>query len=148
MAQMLGMDNLTPLRPSVSDPTLGLGRVGTWGPGTLGDLVDRCKAEFGEPPITFVGDPGQQFARIAICTGSGASLIPDAVSADVDAYVTGDLKYHDADIAGGMPLVCVPHGVVESATLAAWAPALAAAVPSTVTVTLASRGTDPWTTAD
>ena len=33
--------------------------------------------------------------RVALCGGSGASLIRRAVEAGADAYVTGDIKYHD-----------------------------------------------------
>ncbi|WP_251620045.1 Nif3-like dinuclear metal center hexameric protein [Odoribacter lunatus] len=33
--------------------------------------------------------------RIAVCGGSGAFLIKDAISAKADLYITGDIKYHD-----------------------------------------------------
>jgi putative NIF3 family GTP cyclohydrolase 1 type 2 len=32
--------------------------------------------------------------KVAVCGGSGSFLIRDAISAGADAFVTGDLKYH------------------------------------------------------
>ncbi|MBR1549945.1 MAG: Nif3-like dinuclear metal center hexameric protein [Bacteroidales bacterium] len=32
---------------------------------------------------------------VALCGGSGAFLIPDAIAAHADIYITADLKYHD-----------------------------------------------------
>ena len=33
--------------------------------------------------------------KVAVCGGSGGSLIRQAMAAHADAYVTGDIKYHD-----------------------------------------------------
>ena len=33
--------------------------------------------------------------RVALCTGAGASLIPDALRAGAELYITADLKYND-----------------------------------------------------
>ena len=33
--------------------------------------------------------------RVALCGGSGASFVKDAVKAGADIFVTGDVKYHD-----------------------------------------------------
>jgi len=38
---------------------------------------------------------GKSFSRIAVCGGSGSFLIQEAIAAGADAFVTGDLKYHD-----------------------------------------------------
>ena len=40
------------------------------------------------------GLTGKMVKKIALCGGSGASLLNNAVSARADAYVTGDIKYH------------------------------------------------------
>ena len=36
----------------------------------------------------------QPVSRVAVCGGSGAFLLPDAMKAGVQAFVTGDVKYH------------------------------------------------------
>ncbi|MBP3730127.1 MAG: Nif3-like dinuclear metal center hexameric protein [Mailhella sp.] len=35
-------------------------------------------------------------SRVAVCTGSGASLTDEAAAAGAELYITGDVKYHDA----------------------------------------------------
>ena len=34
-------------------------------------------------------------SKVAICGGSGAFLLPDAIAAGADAFVTGEMHYHD-----------------------------------------------------
>ena len=43
--------------------------------------------------------------RIALCGGSGSFLIPKALSLGVDAYLTGDIKYHDFFLASSSLLL-------------------------------------------
>ena len=51
--------------------------------------------------------------RVALCGGSGASLIREAMRAGADLYVTGDIKYHD--FAGyGQQMVIADIGHYES----------------------------------
>ena len=145
MAGLLGMGAATPLRPSAHDPALGLGRVGQ-APArmTLEKLVNRAGEAF-DAPRQYVGDPSAKIRTIACCTGSGASMIPEALAAGVDAYVTSDLKYHDADRAPGMALVSLPHARVERVAMKAWAKTLERTLaPDGVEVRFAVSDTDPW----
>ena len=90
-------------------------------------------------PVVWTGDPEAEIARIACCTGSGASFIEAAQAHGADAYVTSDLKYHDADRAPGLGLIGVPHGQIEALMLERWCPELAAALaPDGVAVTVAA----------
>jgi putative NIF3 family GTP cyclohydrolase 1 type 2 len=34
--------------------------------------------------------------RVAVCTGSGASLVRDFLKSTADVFISGDLRYHDA----------------------------------------------------
>ena len=38
---------------------------------------------------------GKKIKKVAICGGSGSFLIQDAIKADADIFITGDVKYHD-----------------------------------------------------
>ncbi|HTX88961.1 MAG TPA: Nif3-like dinuclear metal center hexameric protein [Bacteroidales bacterium] len=38
---------------------------------------------------------GRMVSHVALCTGSGAFLIPDAIRQGAEAFLTADLKYHD-----------------------------------------------------
>lgn len=147
MAREIGMRDLAPLVPCPDDPVVGLGRVGTVDTTTLGDLSARAVAAFSprRANLATAGNPTMPVARVAVCTGSGGSLIDAARAAGADAYVTGDLKYHDFDAAEGMGLVNLPHAAVEAHALHQWTPRLVDALaPSGVPVTFTSVDTDPW----
>jgi dinuclear metal center YbgI/SA1388 family protein len=148
MAEMLGVSGAAPLVPSATDPALGLGRVGAVPATTLGALVDRVRAGFGGPAVFYAGDPFARVERVACCTGSGGSLIDAARSAEADAYVTSDLRYHDADRAEGLPLVALPHARAERVAMKRWTKALEQALaPDGVEVRFAEADTDPWQSA-
>ena len=38
---------------------------------------------------------GNKIRKVAVCGGSGSFLIQDAISANADIFLTGDVKYHD-----------------------------------------------------
>ncbi len=60
---------------------------------------------------------GRLIARVALCGGAGAFLIGAALGARADAFVTGDLKYHEYFDADGRLLLCdVGHYESEVAT--------------------------------
>lgn len=145
MAGLLGMSATAPLRPSTGDPSVGLGRVGQAPPRmTLEKLVTKAGQAF-DAPRSYVGDPSAKVRTIACCTGSGASLLPDAMAAGADVYVTSDLKYHDADRAPGLALISLPHARVERVAMKAWAKTLERALaPDDVEVRFAVTDTDPW----
>ena len=53
---------------------------------------------------------GRKIKKIALCGGSGASLLREAISSGADAYVTGDIKYHNFfDAEGRILLVDAGH---------------------------------------
>ena len=111
---------------------------------TLEKLVTKAGQAF-DAPRSYVGDPSAKVRSIACCTGSGASLIPDALSAGADVYVTSDLKYHDADRAPGLALISLPHARVERVAMKAWAKTLERTLaPDDVEVRFALTDTDPW----
>lgn len=148
MAELLGLTSTVPLRPAAIDPRVGLGRVGqTPARFTLEKLVQRAGEAFPGAPRRYVGDPGARVRTVACCTGSGASLLPDALAAGADAYVTSDLKYHDADRAPGLPLIALPHAHVERVAMKRWTRTLERTLaPGGVDVRFAVTDTDPWHT--
>ena len=38
---------------------------------------------------------GREIQTVALCGGSGAFLIPDAMAQHADVFITGEIKYHD-----------------------------------------------------
>lgn len=97
LAQRLGLADCRILKPLDGRPDLGAGMVGTLKEAVPCDeYLLRVKRELGLPTVrTSAHDPGRPVHRVAICGGSGAFLVPDAIGAGADLYLTADLKYHD-----------------------------------------------------
>lgn len=89
----------------------GLGRVGRLPePLPLADFALRLRRELAAPGLRFVGDPEARVHKVALCGGSGASLMRAAVRSGADVLVTGDIKYHDARDAEDLGLALVDAG--------------------------------------
>lgn len=65
-------------------------------PLTLRALTDRVKDVFKLETVRYVGKDEDVIRSVGFCTGSGMSFINDHLFEEVDVYLTGDLKYHDA----------------------------------------------------
>ncbi|MDD2852405.1 MAG: Nif3-like dinuclear metal center hexameric protein [Desulfuromonadaceae bacterium] len=89
----------------------GLGRIGSLSaPCTLEEYAARIGTALRTPALRYTGDPHTMVTRVALCSGSGASLLHDAVRAGADVLVTGDVKYHDAREAENMGLAFIDAG--------------------------------------
>ena len=98
---------------------LGLGRVGVLENAvSLAAFADNLKNVLSIDHVTVV-DAGKQVYKVAICGGSGADLIGEAVKAGADTLVTGDVKYHIAQEAfeAGLNLVDAGHQATEMPVL-------------------------------
>lgn len=87
--------------PDGSEVEGGFGLAGTLPePMTLGELCRKMRAFLPVDRMCavarLIGDPERLIRRVAVCTGSGSSLLEDAARAGADLYITGDMKYHDA----------------------------------------------------
>lgn len=101
--------------PLASGGGLGLGRVARpREPLTADGLAERCRERLGVA-ARVAGNGERELRTVAVCGGSGASLIPAALRAGVDAYVTGDVKHHEAldAAAAGLAIVDAGHHGTE-----------------------------------
>lgn len=148
LAAALGVTETRPLDAS------GLGRIGRLtAPMPLGDFARVVAAAL---PATHhgarvLGDPEAIVGTIAVCGGSGDSLLSAATDAGADVYVTADLKHHralDHREEGGCAVIDVAHWASEWPWLAQAAELLAvdvAAQGATVESLVSEIPTDPWT---
>lgn len=102
----------TPLenRPEV----YGLGVVAEFvKPVTMSELTALLHSTFGTAAIKAsraAADDSRPVRRIALCGGAGGEFIPRAMASGADAYITGDIRYHDfADHRSGMALFDIGH---------------------------------------
>lgn len=78
-------------------PGLGLGRLGRLEKKIrFKAFAKETKDRLGLPNIRITGNPDNMVREIAVCTGSGGSLVRDFIGSGADVYVTGDVKYHEA----------------------------------------------------
>jgi putative NIF3 family GTP cyclohydrolase 1 type 2 len=132
---------------------VGSGRVGTIEPMRLRDFAATVAAALPQTAagVLFAGDPAGIVTTVAVVGGSGDAFLADAAAAGVDAYVTADLRHHPASeareaalLGDGKPyLVNVSHAASESLWLAAAAAEVAEAF--SVTTSVSTLNTDPWT---
>ena len=126
----------------------GLGRVGELPrPTALRELV-RTAADVLPATawgVRATGDPDRVVTTLAVCGGSGDSLLREAGRA-ADAYLTADLRHHPASEAPeGLALLDAAHWATEHPWLADAARRLSAA--TTVETVVSDTVTDPWTQA-
>ncbi len=64
--------------------------------------------------LKYVEGSQDKIKSVAVCGGSGSSLVQDAINAKADAFVTGDIGYHDfQEFAGKIMLVDAGHYETE-----------------------------------
>ena len=77
-------------------PGIGAGLVGEL-PEALEEkaFLNRLRGVFGVPVIRHTRLTGRPVKRVAVCGGAGSFLISKALAAEVNFYVTSDVKYHE-----------------------------------------------------
>jgi dinuclear metal center YbgI/SA1388 family protein len=89
----------------------GLGRIGTLSKAVpLVSLATSIGQQLECEAIRFVGAPERLIKKIALCSGSGASLLKDAIRAGADLLLTGDIKYHEAREAEAQGVALIDAG--------------------------------------
>ena len=90
----------------------GHGRVGRLSKSmALRDFALDVKQELNLDAIKVVGNPGLLVKKVAVCTGSGSSLLKAFFRSGAQVYISGDLRFHDArDVeAAGLGLIDIGH---------------------------------------
>lgn len=96
IARKLGVKKLEVLEPQINHPNAGLGVVGNISPLPKIEFLRKIKETFKVGALRYSAQsPSVVVRRVAVCGGSGASLISAAIKANADILVTGDVKYHD-----------------------------------------------------
>jgi dinuclear metal center YbgI/SA1388 family protein len=81
-------------------------------------FVQQLKTVFKVPIVRHTALPLKPLQRIAVCGGAGSFLISKALTAGADAFVTGDMKYHEFFDANDRMVICdVGHYESEQFTI-------------------------------
>lgn len=145
IASLLGVGDLEWLEPAAS---------GDHGSGLVGWLTDpedamaflrRVKSVFKCDNLRYSFVDGslydKQVFRVALCGGSGSFLLPRAVEAGADCFITGDMSYHNF-FTEGILVASIGHFESEQFTQDLLADFLTARFPS-LTVSKTSLTTNP-----
>jgi dinuclear metal center YbgI/SA1388 family protein len=151
LAAVLGLVDAVPLEPFPGDPRAGLGRVGRLErPVPLATFAEHAAAVLPATVggVRVAGDPARTVRTVAVCGGSGGSLLQAAAHAGADVLLTSDMKHHPVSEAGESPgpAVCdVAHFATEWPWLPVAADLLYRDLSGRVEVAVSQRRTDPWT---
>jgi len=145
LAEVLGINVEGPIVPFGASRELGLGRMGTLATSTqVADMLESCRDRLGANP-RLIGERHHNVKRVAVCGGSGASLIPDAARAGADIFITGDVKHHQAldARASGLHVIDAGHHATERPFVRSLADRLRQLEPS-ADILVSEARTDPF----
>jgi dinuclear metal center YbgI/SA1388 family protein len=127
LARRIGLNQLEPLVPadltgsfadtgSATTAGLGMGRVGRLDSAvTVGELARDIKKQLGIANVKIAGRADRMIGKVAVCSGSGGSLLGDFLASGAEVFVTGDIRYHDARAVedAGRALIDIGHFASE-----------------------------------
>ncbi len=97
------------------EPGVGLGRIGMLEkPLSIAEIAGGLKSQLNIDWLKVTGAPGRVVEKIAVVSGSGASLIAEAAQQNAQLLITGDLKYHDYQKAAALNLSLIDIGHYHS----------------------------------
>ena len=146
LAARIGVFDTDALVPTSLDAVTGTGRIGDLqSPMTAGELTAHINAVMPRSRAKLNGNAAQQVQRVALCPGSGDSLLHVVASTDADIYITSDLRHHpvlEHSQAGGCPVIDINHVAAEEQ----WLPLLADEMSRELglTVLLSTVDTRAW----
>ena len=113
LAKALLLKNTKPLsliKKESLPQTLGYGRVGYVDRIRLDDYLNIIKTNLSATHLVVYGDRNEYIEKVAICGGSGSDFILDAYKHEADIFITGDIKYHDAQYGHELGLTLIDAG--------------------------------------
>jgi len=146
LPRALGLTGTTILEPTdPADPAVGIGLAGDM-PAPLS--FEAFLAELGRHverrDWSLSGPVPATVSRVAVCPGSGGSLFGAVAAAGADAYVTGDIKYHQG-LEAPCAVVDVGHFTLEETMTRLLAEDLSRSLAGEVEVRFL-EGRDPFIT--
>lgn len=94
----------------------GIGEVGSFpAPISLKECCERVKDAYKVAQVKVFGDLDKQICKVALCPGSGKSVIPQAIEKHADVLITGDIGHHEGidAVAQNLAIIDAGHYGVE-----------------------------------
>lgn len=119
IAQKLGLLHTRILAPKPGMTDIGAGLLGELAaPMPETDFLQHVKETLRSGCVRHTALRQKNVHRVAVCGGSGSFLLPDALRAGADAFVSADFKYHEFfDADGRLVIADVGHYESEQFTI-------------------------------
>ncbi len=99
LAEKLGIEKYDVLH-DVNEDNSGYGGIGYIKQKNIIEYAKNVKDMLNTEHVKlYCEDQGRIISRVAFCGGSGSEFIEDAINKGADVYITGDIKYHNAQKA-------------------------------------------------
>ncbi|MBQ0001435.1 MAG: Nif3-like dinuclear metal center hexameric protein [Clostridiales bacterium] len=133
-SERMGLKEVQPLEATYEDgeDVQGIGSVGTLPEKmTLRACAELVKKAFDLPEVRVFGNLDKEVVRAAMCTGSGKSMIKNALGMGAEVYITGDIDHHSGidAVADGLCIIDAGHYGTEYMFMEEMEKELAAAFP-------------------
>ena len=115
LADKLGIEEQRILVPSGTNESRGLGVLGILGsPRKYEDFIAHIREVLECTYVRYTRPRKEMIQTVALCGGSGAEFIENAIELGADVYLTADCKYHEfQDSDGRIGLIDIDHWYSE-----------------------------------
>lgn len=119
IAEKLGLADTRILAPKPGQTDIGAGLLGEL-PTLVSEMefLQNVKKSLRTNCVRHTALRGKAVRTVAVCGGSGSFLLPDALRAGADVFVTADFKYHEFfDAEGKLVIADIGHFESEQFTI-------------------------------
>ena len=112
LAEVLEIKNTRSLNTIYShgNEIYGYGQIGEMESMSTIELISLIKNKLEINQILIYGEIKEDITKVAVCGGSGSDFIYDAFNKGAQVYITGDIKYHDAQLAEELGIIIIDAG--------------------------------------
>ena len=115
-ADILGIDCQEVLDKTATEENKGIGKIGIYeNEMTLRQCSELVKKKFGLNAVQVFGAEEKTVRKIAVCAGSGKSVISVAIDKGADVLITGDIGHHEGidAVEQGLAIIDAGHYGLE-----------------------------------
>jgi dinuclear metal center YbgI/SA1388 family protein len=119
LAEKLKIMNFDVLHIVNSDNS-GYGGIGTIEPKNIMEYAKEVKSVLNAEYVKlYCTSTDKLVSKVSFCGGAGSDFITDAITKNADVYITGDIKYHQAQFAlhNGLCIIDAGHYYTEYCAL-------------------------------
>lgn len=112
LAETLNIQNTKPLKTIYNDESYnyGYGQIGVIKTMCTMQLISLIKTNLDLNEVILYGEIKEDISKVAVCGGSGSDFIFDAYKKGAQVYITGDIKFHDAQLAHELGITLIDPG--------------------------------------